>query len=157
EMLGQIRAHAEAADLDNQHMTQVGQTFQAYRSLEGKNAADALPRFYDDLNTSRKDYMNKASSPMAKQYLTAELDNRTARYYVYAEEHAAQQEKHYQSDVAKTRIGMFDSEVADNPIDNGVFNRTVENKASAVLADAAQHGRIQPDYQKMDELHKDGA
>lgn len=132
--LKQLDNEAEATKADADYLMQSGQIYNQFKSLEGKAAVDAYPKYQQDLNDLRTKTRDALSNPMSQRMFDARSLSTMGRTIIYGGAHAAEENKRYLVGTSKARIQAAGDQALAAPADEQSFQQQL-----AVTRDQVQH------------------
>jgi hypothetical protein len=132
--------HSEASDADAQYMETAGKLHAEYSSLSGKAAVDALPKYFDDLKTTRQQISKGLSNEMSQKLFESSSNGTLGRSIFNGAGHAASENKKYALGASTARISAIGNNVLSTPEDERSFNTGLETTEREVRAQGALQG-----------------
>jgi hypothetical protein len=107
----QAKATAATADF----MTQLGEKWAQFKTLQGDAAVAAQPKFTEELNALRAKQRESLTSPYAQRAFDNETRPQQARTVMSAADHAASQNRKFIQDASNARVAANNIAVLSNP------------------------------------------
>lgn len=137
----QLNEQAKATAATADFMTQLGDKWAQFKTLEGDAAVAAQPQFIKDLNELRAKQRDSLTSPFAQRAFDNETRMQQARTVMSAAEHSAIQNRKFVSDASEARIKANTVTVLSNPNSPESYEAAVANNNEEV--DANTRGQPQ--------------
>lgn len=141
----QMNNETEARQGDADYMIAAGKLHADFSALKGKAAADAFPKYQQDLNDLRMKTRAGMSNPMAAKMFDAQSLSTMGRTIFNGAGHAASENKSWQGQVSAAQHAAWMDRVLTHPDDTEVFGGALKTAEQNAIADSVRAGNTPDD------------
>jgi peptidoglycan L-alanyl-D-glutamate endopeptidase CwlK len=152
--LQELKNETQAKEADAQYMIAVGQKHAEFSSLQGKAAADAYPKYMQDMQDLRKQYRDALPNDAARRMYDSSSLSTMGRTIFNGAGHAATQNKVWAANSSKARVDGVLQSILANPKDDVGYQSGIRSLLSEVdaQADLGGWGKDQIDHEKAEKI-----
>lgn len=130
--MAEDRAHAEAKDAFFNATVESGEVETQFRSLQGKAAVDAYPKYVEDLKAVKDKHAESLGNSYAKKIFDSDFTRRLGLSIIDGSRYAATQNKKFVVDSNKSVMDIAERDIALYPQDNDRFDQNLKLAQSSL-------------------------